>query len=114
MNYITIVFWLQVKYKPKKLLLIYELKTDNYYNIPIGTVTKLKPYFFDKEKYIFVMRTYMFKTEAKKIHVMLQLNKSLCLKSYIKFIINKNNKSRKKWKQRWKRIFKFIEQCCIW
>ena len=36
----------------KELLSKYQLIISDFYNIPIGTVKKLMPNFFDKEKYV--------------------------------------------------------------
>ena len=36
----------------RKMFSNYQLKIANFYNIPISTVRKLVPNFFDKEKYV--------------------------------------------------------------
>ena len=36
----------------EKILCVYQLKTDDLYNILISIVKKLVPSFFDKEKYV--------------------------------------------------------------
>ena len=38
----------------------YQLKIADHYNIPIDNVKKLVSSFFDKEKYVIIMRTYNF------------------------------------------------------
>ena len=59
----------------KKMLSNYQLKIADSCNIPVGTVEKLMPNFFDKEKYVFHCENaklyLMF--EAKKIHRVLEI-----------------------------------------
>ena len=41
----------------RKMLPDYQLKIEDHYNIPIDRFKILVPNFFDKEKYMFVMKT---------------------------------------------------------
>ena len=56
----------------------YQLKIANLYNIPIGNVVKLVPYFFDKEKYVFHyenLQLYLrLGLKLKKVHHVLEFN----------------------------------------
>ena len=57
------------------MLSSYQLKIADSCNIPVGTVEKLMPNFFDKEKYFFHyenLKLYLM-FEAKKIHRVLEI-----------------------------------------
>ena len=59
------------------------------YNIPIGTVEKLVPNFFDKGKYVLHyenLKLYLsLGLKLKKIHRVLEFNQSQSLKPYVEF-----------------------------
>ena len=64
----------------REILSRYHLKTDCLYNIPIVTVQKLVPNFFDKGKCVFHCETLQLYLrlglKLKKIHRVLKFNKS--------------------------------------
>ena len=58
---------------------------------------------------------YQLKIFKKKICRVLEFIQSQWLKQYVEFNTKKkNNRSRKKWGQRWKSVVKINEQPCIW
>ena len=90
----------------------YQLKIADLCNIPIGNVKKLVPDYFDKEKYGLHyenLQLYLrLGLKLKKIHRVLEFNQSQWLKPYIEFNTHKN-RSRKKWRQRWKSVVQINE-----
>ena len=75
---------------PDKIEMVsnYELKISDFYNIPIGTVKKLEPNFFDKENYVL---------HFENLQLFLRLG--LKLKKYIAVKINTKKKKKKKKKK---------------
>ena len=70
----------------------YQLKIADFYNIPIGNFKKLVPNFFDKKKMCFIKKLATLREtriKTKKIHGVLEFNKSQWLKPYVKFNNNK-------------------------
>ena len=83
------------KIKIKKLILSdYQLKIADLYNIPIGSVKKLMPNFFDKEKFVI-------QHENLQLYIRsgLKLKNTLSIRVWLKqcVLTHKNNRSRKKW-----------------
>ena len=89
----------------REILSDYQLKFADLYNIPIGNVKKLVPNFFDKEKYVIHYENlklyWRLGLKQNKIHRVLKFNQSQWLKLCL-IQLTKNNKSRRKWWQRWK------------
>ena len=77
----------------REMLSEYQLKIANFYNISIGTVKKLVPNFFDKEKYVLHyenLQLYLtLGLKLKEIHCALEFNQSQWLKPYIKLKTHK-------------------------
>ena len=73
----------------KEMVSEYPLKIADLYNTPICNVKKLVPKFFDKEKYVLCyenLQLYLrLGLNPKKIHSVLDINQSQCLKPYIEF-----------------------------
>ena len=66
----------------------YYLKIADIYSIPIGNVKKLVSNFFDKKVHdpLWKLEKLLkIRTEAKKIHQVLEFNQSQCLKQYVEF-----------------------------
>ena len=59
----------------REMLLEYQLKIADLYNIPIGNVKKLVLNFFDKENYV-ITTLLETRIETKKIHLILQFIQS--------------------------------------
>ena len=76
----------------REMLLEYQLKIADLYNIPIGNVKKLVLNFFDKENYV-ITTLLETRIKTKKIHLILQFIQSQWLKPYIKFNTQKKNRS---------------------
>ena len=76
----------------REMLLEFQLKIADLYNIPIGNVKKLVPNFFDKENYV-ITTLLETRIKTKKIHLILQFIQSQWLKPYIKFNTQKKNRS---------------------
>ena len=87
----------------------YKLKIADLYNISIGSVKRLVPTFFDKEKYVFLYKNLWLYLRAgsklKKIHCILEFNQSQRLKPNIKFKTQKEQKQKK--------IMTNLEKRCI-
>ena len=76
----------------------YQLKIANLYNIPIGSIKKSVPNFFDKEKYVIYYENWQLCLRLGlklTIHDVLEFNHSQWLKSCIKSNRQKT-RSRKK------------------
>ena len=90
------------------MLSSYQLKTADLHNIPIGTVKKLVPNFFDKEMYVFYydnLQLYLrLQQKIKKILRVLKVNQSQWLKPYVEFNTKKNEKA----------FVQVNEQFCVW
>ena len=73
----------------REMLSDYQLKIADHYNIPIGNVKKLRPNFFDKEKYVIHyenLQLYLrLGLKLKKIYHLLEFNQSQWLKQYVDF-----------------------------
>ena len=73
----------------RKMLSDYQLKTADWYNIPIGNAKKLVPNFFDKEKYMIHyenLKLYLrLGLKLKKIDRVSELNQPQWLKQYVEF-----------------------------
>ena len=67
----------------------YHITVANFYNIPIGNVKKLVPNFSDTKNYVLHyenLQLYLrLGLKLKKIHCVLEFNKSLSLKPYVEF-----------------------------
>ena len=67
----------------------YQLKIANICNIPISNIKKLVPNFFDKEMCVLLyenLQLYLrLGLQLKKVHRVLEFNKSQWLNSYVKF-----------------------------
>ena len=67
----------------------YQLKMTDHYNIPIGTVKKLAPNFFNNKKYVIHyenLQLYLrLGLKLKKTHRVLEFNQSRWLKPYVEF-----------------------------
>ena len=75
----------------REMLLDYQLKIVDLYNIPIGNVKKLVPDIFDKEKYVIYydnLQIYLrLGIQLQKLHPhrVLEFNQSQWLKPYVEF-----------------------------
>ena len=89
-NYIMIIFRLQVKY---------QLMILNFYKILDDNIKKLVPKFFVKEKYMLhhenVQLFLRLELKLKVIHRVLELNQLQWLKLYAEFNIKKEQKKKK-------------------
>ena len=67
----------------------YQLKIADLYNIPIGSVEKLVPNVFNKERYVLHyenLQLYLrLRLKPQKIHRVLEFNQSQWLRPYIEF-----------------------------
>ena len=81
------------------MLSSYQLKIANVYNIPIGTVKRFMPNFFDKEKYVLHYDNFQFyfrlRLKLKKIHRVLEFNQPQWLKPYFEFNTQKRIEAEK-------------------
>ena len=94
----------------------YQVLIADFQNIPIGTVKNLEPNFMNKEKYVF-------HCENLKIYLRLGLKikktspiriQSIIMTETIYWVQHKiKNRSRKKWRQRWKSLVQINDQCYI-
>ena len=95
----------------------YKLKIADFYNIPIGNVKKLGPNFFDEEKYVFHyenLQLYLrLGLKLKKNTLRIRIQLITMVKTLCRIQNAEKNKSRKKWRQRWKSVVQVNEQCCI-
>ena len=106
----------KVKIK-RETLSNYQQKIADFYDIPVGNVRKLVSDFFNKEKNMLHrdnLQLYLILgLKPKNIsHITIQsitMAKTLCRIQH-----KKNNRSRKKWGQRWKIVVQIKEKCCIW
>ena len=73
------------------MLPIYQLKITAFYQIPIGTVKKMLPNFFNKEKYLLHYENLQIYLRLGLIHCVLEFNQS-----HISNLTQKN-RAGKKW-----------------
>ena len=101
----------------REMLSDYKLKIADFYNIPIGNVKKLGPNFFDEEKYVFHyenLQLYLrLGLKLKKNTLRIRIQLITMVKTLCRIQNAEKNKSRKKWRQRWKSVVQVNEQCCI-
>ena len=105
----------------RQMLSNYQLKIADLYDIPTNNVKRLVPNVCDKEKYVFhceKLQLYLrLELKLKKIYCVLEFIQSHLAKTvYQKDMFNthkKKNRSRKKWRQRWKSVVQINEQCGI-
>ena len=73
----------------REMLSEYQLKTADFYNIPIGKVKQLVPNLFDKERYLIHYENFQLYLrlglKQKNVHRVLEFNHSQWLKQYIEF-----------------------------
>ena len=76
-----------------EMLFEYQLKIADLYNIPNGSVKRLVPSFFDKEKHVIhyenLQLCLRLGLKLKNIFCVLELNQSKWLKQYVEFEIQK-------------------------
>ena len=96
------------------MLSSYQLKIANICNIPICNIKKLVPNVFDKEMYVLLyenLKLYLrLGLKLKKVHHVLEFNKSQWLNPYVKF----NTKKRIDAEKKWKSVVQVNEQYCVW
>ena len=96
----------------RELLSEYQLKIADLYNILTGNVKKLVPNFFDKGEYLVHyenLQLYLrLGLKLNTVYHLLEFSQPQWLKLYIELNTHKN-RSREKWRQRWKSIVQINE-----
>ena len=94
----------------------YQLRIANLYNIPIGTVKKLVPNFFEKEKHALHYENLQLNLrlglKLKKIHQVLEFNHSHWVIPYVEFNTYKRVESEKHGDKDGKVLHKNNAACC--
>ena len=96
----------------REMLSNYQIKIADFYNIPSGNVKKLLPNFFDKEKYGLHYENLQLYLrpglKLKKIHRILEFNKSQWLKPYVEFNTQKRIETEKNGDRDEKALYKLM------
>ena len=94
----------------RQILSHHQLKIADLYNIPVWTVKKLVPNFYDS---LWKVETLLeARIKNKKIHRELEFNHSQWLKQYLEFNTQKRIEAEKMMKKM-EKVAKINEQCCI-